>query len=417
MLTEDTTPKPRSRASSSIAASAMTRLGDWEKTELKAWKDGTYLRAKYAGKKPQERVSLVVPRNLCQGPQTVEEIRWMEDLSEYYIRAMKPEAARWSARATEARRRDDDHAASYARRRALNLATALGAKLAVCGTRRRVVQCQCKRISVPVGCGQKWLCPTCRQGFYRRIRRKLARAVWMHLKARRRPGKRDHAWRILTLTARHSGDLAYDRQRIVRAWKLLRTWYHTTHGESFPFAMTWETTTGRDKKGHVHAHVIALWPPFVPYSPIIRQWKRAIGDDRARFQIERAKKGPNGAAVYIAKYITKGVELGEGSALFASRVLAMNYGKRCVNISVRFWRPIDANCKCCGSPWLLLEKPAALAPLIAGETWKAASRLAGSVIGYERGPPQYSLPLPEPDVRGTAAGSLEAIQVGYEGGS
>lgn len=234
-----------------------------------------------------------------------------------------------------------------------------------------VVECQCGPKRIATGCGRVWICPACRKRYYRRARKRIIRATRTWSSAKRGRGWR---WRLLRLSTKHSGDIEADRAEIQRGWQLLRQSLTKRIGR-FPYVMTWEVTAGSDGLGHVHAHVIALWP-FVDWSWVARRWRESCpGSNHIR--IETAKKDAKGAAVYAAKYASKGVDVESFSGVMAGRVLAVQYGKRKVNASAGFWAPVNTDCRDCGAPQHLRQKPAgmnSLAPIIEWHRWRRRFR-------------------------------------------
>jgi len=306
---------------------------------------------------------------------------------------MRPHRERWQRRATLRRRSGDEPGAKYARDRARAIALDPHERVEQCGTRKLWVRCGCRFVAVPVGCGQRWLCPTCSDRFYKRQFRKLRRATRRHERAayqvwrdRGRPRKAHKRWVLLTLTVRHSGDLSADRARLIGAWKRLRQWCWARIGQ-FPFALVWEVTPGRDGKGHLHAHVAALWP-FIDYDEVREEWLRATEGWSTRINIQSAKKGPGGAASYLAKYASKGVELDGMHDHLAAHAIATNYGKRLVTTSHRFWFPLDPACKSCHERFGVAQLPQSLAAVAPFTVWDATARLHGVDCGCSaRGSP------------------------------
>jgi hypothetical protein len=274
----------------------------------------------------------------------------------------------------------------------------LQVRLASCGEEGVVVECACGRRTVAVRCGARWLCPSCRGQMLKRLRRRLSKALKARVAAARRVGQRRPGFRreavLVTLTARHSGDLAADRQRIGEAWRKLRQWMHgrarvqtwrRDHLEAqqkawhpplaqpsgwvdtddavgaFDYALVWEATAGDDGRGHVHAHAVVLWPR-TDWHRLRLEWKRAIGDDGAEIDLERPTKGGGtdvqNAAFYLCKYASKGVDVAEFSPELAARVIDATYGKRVCSTSRGFWLP-EQPCACptCRRGFTVVEKP------------------------------------------------------------
>lgn len=307
---------------------------------------------------------------------------WVADFDWAYRRAMARHLRTWSTRPGE-----------YAAARARAIAFDPWERMATCETRERVVTCGCERrwVRIKVGCGQRWLCPKCQKSFYSRYgkklkramkaRQRLARATYIS-RGKRKGERRD--WTLVTLTVRHSGSIARDRETLVRGWKRLRQWLWSRIGK-FDFALVWEFTKGRDERGHLHAHVAALWPWF-DWADLAVAWKRATGGESTRINCQRATKGAGGAAAYLAKYVSKGLEVTDAPAVLAAEAVATMYGKRHVTASHKFWKPARKTCTTCLQPWQLVVTPRGLAQTAPWACWRAN----GWRIGVEsrRGPPQ-----------------------------
>lgn len=264
-----------------------------------------------------------------------------------------------------------------------------------------VVACGCGPREVPVACKQRLVCPTCKQATYRRLRKKITRslrakmrAAWADWKAHAK-GNRDLRRRpvLVTLTVRHSGDPALDRQRITDGWVKLRKWvnrrigltYGPAERASFDYAMVWEVTRGEDGRGHVHAHAVVLWP-FLDWSLVRKAWLRATrcndcnGRGRAGESYCRTCRGDGShstsidlkpprassrtagqaAANYLAKYTSKGVTLEEFEPKLAAAVLDSLWQRRVCSASRGFWQAsAPCACKRCNKPFAVVEKPSA----------------------------------------------------------
>ncbi len=170
-----------------------------------------------------------------------------------------------------------------------------------------------------------------------------------------RPG-----WRLtlITPTVRHSGDVALDRQRIHDGWEAVRKWLHRYLGKDqwqfFHAMMVWEVTPGRRRDGHVHAHVFCLLP-WVPFDRLRAVYMRATDGEGQRIDIRSRpkKRGARGYSVggavgYLAKYVSKGVELGGFPPKLAAAVTAAFYQKRLQNPTHRFYTtPLERRCPKC----------------------------------------------------------------------
>jgi len=239
-------------------------------------------------------------------------------------------------------------------------------------------------------CGIRQACDACCSRYYRRTRARLIRA------AGRAAGREHAAWkargspklcstlvtqdgvpvrvnvdgsgapmlRMLTLTVRHSGDPALDRDRIALGWIRLRAWLQKRFGYAPTFCLAWEMTSGRDGgDGHVHAHVVTWWP-WLDWSALAKEWSAATDghgcniDTGARsaraLEARRHSRPAEQAAYYASKYASKD-ELRE---LFADvDKLAAWYratrGRRLHSTSRGFWLDEPARTPCCRAPFHL----------------------------------------------------------------
>lgn len=314
--------------------------------------------------------------NNCQLPGITEESRqWWREVDQAWLLAMRPLAIGLRAQARRARRAGDVDRADRRAGKAVSVLEERSARVASCGTTYMTVACKCGPTRVAVGCGQRWTCEDCRARYYRKVRRDSLSSWNMHENARRRqwqsvgggPGSR---WGVyfVRLSVRHTGDIAADRASIERGWRRLRGWlcwrlgrdypeYATRKGTcSFPYEMLWECTPGADALGHVHAHVIVMWP-FVDWADVHHAWCRVTEGASNHVAIQKARAGARGAAVYAAKYASKGVEVGKFAGAMAGALLAAWYGKRVVTASRRFWWRRNSRCRDCGCGYACCERP------------------------------------------------------------
>ena len=194
--------------------------------------------------------------------------------------------------------------------RAATLRKPLSARLATCGKQAAKVRCNCGPSFLPVGCGLDKVCKACARRKYGRMRRKLSRAMraW-RVKAnvnRPRGWGQELRWCMVTLTVRHTGDLSADRETIELGWQRLRAWIQDKFKRSFPYALVYEFTAGRDSLGHVHAHVAWLLP-HVRWDKVSAAWRKGTDGKSSHLNFQGEK--PEGdCAHYLAKYISKGVD-------------------------------------------------------------------------------------------------------------
>ena len=195
-------------------------------------------------------------------------------------------------------------------------------------------------------CRVSWACEACRKAYWLRWSKRLRAGLGTELleaayrwRLDGRPRGRGPRLVLLTLTIRHSGDVALDRARISKAWVRFRAWLHKRIGAP-AFAKVWEFTDGTDGKGHVHLHVATVWP-FVEFGELHEEWKRATEGHGTHVDVSRGKHGKpvssKHAAGYLAKYATKG-SVSESLELLGAWVRAIT-GRRRVTTSRRLTAP------------------------------------------------------------------------------
>jgi hypothetical protein len=247
------------------------------------------------------------------------------------------------------------------------VARPLERRLDDCSKFGATVACKCGTRVVPSGCGLRWLCETCQRRTYGRFRRRLLRALGAHVHAAQRAqvhgrGKQRRAV-LMTLTARHSGDLGRDREVLVAGWRRLRMWLHRRLGGKgkgrFVYALAWELTPGTDGLGHLHAHVVALLP-WVDWGDVRTEWLRATGGESLSIDLKSSALGVESAAKYMAKYASKGVQLADLAPEVAAGALDAMYMQRAVSASHGFWLPDPCGCSKCGAAWQVIDRPPGL---------------------------------------------------------
>jgi hypothetical protein len=130
----------------------------------------------------------------------------------------------------------------------------------------------------------------------------------------------------VTLTMRHSGDIASDVRRIARAFHRWASWLRATVGHAPPYMRVREVTPGRARDGHVHYHVV-IAIPYVSWARARASWARAVGQDDANVDFGRSSSVTE-AAKYVAKYVAKG-SLHDGWPVhLAAQVVDATYGTR-----------------------------------------------------------------------------------------
>jgi len=335
---------------------------------------------------------VLLSRNNCPRPVIIADFAW------YYHHAMAPLGDRWAERARVATRERDNSKAHYAKARARALRWNPDDRVATCGRRFAVIRCGCRHVRVPIGCGLRGYCPRCARTVAKARKKRLVKAMVAHQTgatraweaAGKRPGGHPR-WGLLTLTVRHSGDPATDRRRILAGFTSLRKWLHRHFHRAPPYALLWEITPGEDGRGHVHAHVALQIPALSKpkFSEFRNVWLSAVPESR-QFNYQLAKKGPVGAARYLAKYLSKTVSVAEFGPELAALAVASQYGQRVVSASQRFWIASTApKCRTCHQLWELVDKPQ---PLVRMNALLVAQLDAG-VTGYPRGPTQVAWPF------------------------
>jgi len=256
--------------------------------------------------------------------------------------------------------------------RARRLSRSLVDVQAECGTRSAKVACGCQELTIPVGCGRPIVCPHCATRKRVRMVKRIRRAVQAHNSAaqylgHRRGRGRRLAWRLVTFTAAHSGDVERDRKDLAAAFNRWRAWLWNTTGAALPYVLTWEVTNGDDAKGHVHAHA-AMRLPWLNLEDAAAAWQRAThGKAEGQgidFATNRGKPfSTEDVTRYIAKYICKGIGA-DCEPLLVATWMVVQYGRRAWSASRAFWEvKKDATaCPCCGVFWQFAgigETPAA----------------------------------------------------------
>jgi len=194
---------------------------------------------------------------------------------------------------------------------------------------------------------------------------------------------------LITLTMPHGGDIAGDRRRLGEAVRRLfkvaqRTrWWST-------YALTYEVTPGDDGQGHVHAHlaVIAQW---VPYDELHNAWRAAMPGARV-LDVSPPRSGSDEASMaagYLAKYVTKGIEVAEFTGRKAGELLVAFHGRRKVTTSRHFWLPPDIRCPCCGFRFRTVGMPASLQNVAPAGVLRSLAERAR--VWWARGVPQVAL--------------------------
>ena len=299
---------------------------------------------------PGDSAPTSAPRLPCPDSKSPEQklSRWAEHRR---LTLLADTQKRWAERARQA---TSEGSHLYAAARARSLRTPLGPRIARCGTVSFEVACARRSATVPRACRQWWLCASCRRRRSNGLRGRMTaglKAAWSRMTA----GGERCGLRLVTLTVRHSGDVDKDRRALADGWrafyKSLRDFLAECEGERWrrmPYVASWEVTPGADGRGHVHLHLVVIWPRFVPYGKVRTLWLRACPQSE-RIHIAGGSNAPDKAANYLAKYISKGVEVGGFSEELQASVLASFYNAHLVLTSRGFWLP--KVCACCGAVW------------------------------------------------------------------
>lgn len=240
---------------------------------------------------------------------------------------------------------------AYATARVAALSRPYVARLNRCGTMGVVVKCGCKGVRGTrwFSCRQHLTCPRCLASRSKVLHQRITAA----LEAAHDQSPPGTKLVLLTLTTRHSGDVAADRDNIARGWRTLYKALHRRGWGKFPYVGVWEVTPGHDGRGHVHAHVAVLWP-FRDWSVVRKLWLAACPtSERITFVASRQDKkpsSPRSVGNYLAKYLSKGVQTADFSPQLRADVAAASYQARSVFTSRGFWQPWVPVCPGCGIP-------------------------------------------------------------------
>ena len=261
---------------------------------------------------------------------------------------MAPRLARWRLRAADAslggaRRR-------YALQRVAAITRSYASRLAECGTKGCVVKCGCKgRRDVRVyGCRSHLVCGACRRTRAKRLGARVR--AGLEVAAAAAPQSKIV---LVTLTLRHSGDVAADRAALAAGWRALYLRLYRRGWGRCPYVGVWEVTPGDDGRGHVHAHIAVVWP-WIDWGVVRELWLESCPESERITFVARRRDGrpsdPRSVATYLGKYLSKGVQTADFSPELRADVVAMAYQSRWVFSSVRFWQPWVPVCPGCKLP-------------------------------------------------------------------
>lgn len=285
----------------------------------------------------------------------------------------------------------------YAQGRMLSTAKRMTPRLEACCKDEVAVACACGMRGVKVRCRQRWVCKACQVAFSAKrepmVRDGLAQALGEAVASWGANGGHGQkpAIYLLTVSHRHTGDIAADLDVLSRAWRTFAKAMHREWGAA-PYVGTWELTPGRctecdgyaDGKGgrrlctcerprpegHLHLHVATVWT-FRDWQRVRSLWLRAcpssFGIDirplevRDKQNASKVISAARSAARYIAKYITKGADGPGYTPLLRADVCAAFYNRHSFATSHRFWLPENKCCRKCKArihrvktvePWL-----------------------------------------------------------------
>lgn len=264
---------------------------------------------------------------------------------------------RWAARIADPSLSASQHA--YATKRYARLSGHYRDRERSCARVGVEVKCECpgKRSVRWYTCRQHLTCVRCRVERSKKLTAKIRSALadrWERAPA-------NQLLVMMTIALRHTGDVSADRRELALAWERFRKAVHKRFGK-FSFVGTYEVTPGGDSLGHVHAHVVCMWPRGAPGSGEHGDWSllRTLWVESAGLGpdgVERSTRcsfvasgSPKHAAGYVAKYVAKGVTTSGFDSVLAAKVVSATYNKRWVFTSWRFWLPFAPVCRCCGWP-------------------------------------------------------------------
>ncbi len=150
---------------------------------------------------------------------------------------------------------------------------------------------------------------------------------------------------FLTLTVRHSGELATDRATIELGWRRWRARAQKHWARSWPYVGVWEVT-GSDG-GNVRLHVFYHAPGFLEWREMRRWW--VDGTQRAGQWVgfRSAFGTAESRAGYLAKYLSKGVDPRVFAAERAAELLVGWKGKRVYTASRGYFAGYAPCCRAC----------------------------------------------------------------------
>jgi len=169
------------------------------------------------------------------------------------------------------------------------------------------------------------------------------RSLWTPA-VERVPPRHGYRWALLTLTIRRTDSLRACVDRILTAWRLLRTRivrrYKTDKRHFGGFASV-------EVAGAVHLHAL-VHMPFVPQAWLSKVWKQLTRDSFV-VDVRQIHGGTRVAAAYVTKYVVKTVDPALGVRVWLAvrgRQIHRAFGV-CVGLVEKPARP-PCHCRLCG---------------------------------------------------------------------
>jgi len=270
------------------------------------------------------------------------------------------EAGGWRAHADQKAAQYEGIGTTWHMARARNLRRPLAELLPDCQQKWLCGDCGCTKTAQPLDCKRWKICPRCNRKRKGQYIHKFSKAMEKHQRV-------GWHWQLMTLSTRHTGELAADldtlnglRESMLRFCRSVRTKNHKKQGLEIVWFQVTEFTPGNDGKGHLHSHV-AFFSPNFAYK---KAWNYFDKNCREQFDSEQLNfaRGPGGVAMTnrtdIAKYCAKHAlacyvsDFGSDEipdALFG-HFLAATAERRLITSSEEFFKQdkVEPFCDCCG---------------------------------------------------------------------
>ena len=341
-------------------------------------------------------------RRGCKSPESAKSLPRVDELR----RLAKLESRRegWRERATAMQAAGDVARARYARSRAEALGRRLRPRLESCGTQAIPLACKCEGRVTYERCRQWWLCRECQTKRTAAVEIRLRKSLEARLADESREWERHRrgmkpSLALVTLTARHTGDVELDRRNLEAGWRGLYRAMHPRWGR-FAYVRVWEVTPGRCStcegyvddlgqhhtevagylvspkrsklepvgadddfkarrrctcesprpEGHVHMHIACIWG-YRDYAELRRLWRKACPSSEL-ISIVRARDDgqastPRSCSKYLGKYLSKGVDVDAFTPELRADVSAGFYNAHSLDASKGFWEPEVCECPRC----------------------------------------------------------------------